>query len=796
MRVATLLLPLLSLACTAKLDTGAADIPCTFYEDADGDGHGHPGSARESDCGTPPAGWSDNATDCDDTDAEVHPGADERCDGLDNDCDGFVDDDDPDVDLDDAPLWYPDADGDGYGDDLRPTAACTQPDGLLAEGGDCDDRTPLVNPAATERCNGQDDDCDGDIDEDAGDALTWYLDEDADGFGDPSATTRACSLPQGATDDASDCDDARADVHPGADETCDDTDNDCDGDIDEDAVDAPTWYGDADIDGFGDPATTTEACEQPTGHLLDSSDCDDTRGDVHPGADEYCDGVDNDCDGLVDEDDAVDAPTWHADADTDGWGDPATAADACEAPTGWLAAGLALDCDDSDETINPDATEICDGIDNDCDSLVDDDDPSLDAGTASTWYTDSDSDGFGDPDGATQACLRPTGHVDGSLATDCDDGDAAINPGATEICDGIDDDCDGLVDDDDPGVDLSTGTTWYADSDGDGYGDAGSSTAACDTPSGHVDVSLATDCDDGAAEVNPGAQEVCDGIDDDCDTLVDDDDPSLDTSTRTTWYTDADGDGFGDPLTGADACDRPSGAMAYGTDCDDTQAEINPEADEVCDSIDNDCDGLVDDDDPDVAGTTWYADADLDGYGDPYDTVEACEEPSGYVDDSSDCDDLDWNINPDASETCDGEDDDCDGTVDDGAGCPCNAATFDGTGYLFCTTARTWDYADRLYQGYGYLLVSVSDSAEQAWLTSTAASYSSSKSWWIGANDKSSEGNWRWDSGESWSYSNWSSGQPDNGSGTEDCGNMAGYGSGLWNDEQCWTSLYAIYEAH
>jgi large repetitive protein len=793
MRAAILLPLLLSLGCTAKPDTGGTD-DCTWYQDADGDGYGDASSLREGDCGAVPEGWSSAATDCDDQDSTVHPGALERCDLRDNDCDGFVDDDDPDVDLTDAPLWYPDMDADGYGDQERPTAACAQPDGLLAQGGDCDDTQALVHPDASERCNGADDDCDGTIDEDAGDASTYYLDEDADGYGDPLATTRACSLPPGASEDATDCDDTRADVNPGALELCDAVDNDCDDVVDEDdAVDAPAWYGDADMDGYGDPATVTHSCDQPAGHTGDATDCDDTRDDVHPWADEFCDGVDNNCDGIIDEDDAVDAPTWHADADGDGWGDPATSGPSCEAPAGWLASSLASDCDDSDADINPEATVVCDGIDNDCDGLVDDDDPTLDADTASTWYADGDADGYGDYGVASQACVQPSGQV--SDSSDCDDSDAAIHPAASEICDDTDNDCDGLVDDDDPDVDTSTGTTWYADTDGDGYGDPTSATAACDTPSDHVDVSLATDCDDGDADINPVATEICDGDDNDCDSLVDEDDPSLDSGTLISWYTDADADGYGDPAVSSEACEQPTGMVASSADCDDGDASINPAATEDCDGIDNDCDGLVDDDDPDAAGGAWFADDDLDGYGDPSDTISACEEPSGYVSDSDDCDDSDWNINPDASETCDGEDDDCDGSVDDAAGCPCYAETYDGTGYLFCTSSRTWDYADRLYQGYGYLLVSVSDASEQAWLVSTAASYSSS-SWWIGANDQSSEGSWRWDSGESFSYSNWGSGQPDNGSYSEDCGNMAGYGSGLWNDEQCWTSLYAIYEAH
>ena len=797
---AVFMLALLTLpaGCVSKPDTGTLNRDCTWFQDLDGDGWGGPDSSREAPCDEAPSGWVLESADCDDGEPTVHPGAAEVCDGMDNDCDGFEDDDDLDVELGDAPWWYPDGDADGFGNDARSIQACAQPPGLLEDGGDCDDADGAVNPLAPERCNGVDDDCDGVIDEpDAVDAPSWHVDDDADGYGDPHHTVRACTEPPVATDDASDCDDTRSDVHPGADEYCDGVDNDCDGETDEpDAVDARSWYTDADADGYGDPWSTTAACAAPIGHVGDATDCDDTRGDVFPGADEFCDGSDNDCDSTVDEDDALDAPTWHADADADGYGDPSTSAPSCAAPSGWVQPAAATDCDDGDGDVNPAATEICDGIDNDCDALVDDDDPDLDSNTGTPWFTDADSDGYGD--GSTVgavACLQPSGMV--ADAQDCDDGDGGVNPAATEICDGIDNDCDGFSDDSDAGLDTSTGTAWFADADADGFGDGTSTTVSCQPPSGYVDLSMATDCDDGDGGVNPAATEICDGIDNDCDALVDDDDPDLDSATRLSWYDDDDGDSAGDSAAVTLACSAPPGTVGDDGDCDDNDAAIHPWASEVCDGIDNDCDALVDDDDPDVVGSgTWYADDDLDGYGSPDDWTYACEEPSGYVNDDSDCDDGDANVNPDASESCDGEDDDCDGYVDDGAGCPCSAETYDGHGYLFCTTARTWDYADRLYQGYGYLLATVNDASEQAWLAGRIAAYSSSKSWWIGANDKSSEGNWSWDSGESWSYSCWGSGQPDNGSSSEDCGNMTPWGSGLWNDEQCWTSLYAVYEAH
>jgi len=163
-----------------------------------------------------------------------------------------------------------------------------------------------------------------------------------------------------------DCDDTDPRIHPGADETCDGEDNDCDGQVDEDdAVDALTWHADHDGDGYGNATVTHAACQSQQGYIADATDCDDTDADNHPGADETCDGQDNDCDGVVDEDDAVDAPTWHPDGDGDGYGGQAGTVVSCEAPDDYVYDGT--DCDDVDEEVHPGAPEIgCDGVDNDC----------------------------------------------------------------------------------------------------------------------------------------------------------------------------------------------------------------------------------------------------------------------------------------------------------------------------------------------------------------------------------------------------------------------------------------------
>ncbi|MEE2752114.1 MAG: MopE-related protein [Myxococcota bacterium] len=227
---------------------------------------------------------------------------------------------------------------------------------------------------------------------------------------------------------------------------CDDTDAE---------VGAPsTWYEDADLDGFAGGALTREACDAPEGYYAEISDCDDLDASSYPGGTETCDGADNDCNGTVD-DDPVDPSLFFADADGDGYGDPATQVAACELPSGYVANGddcddadaqstqvasdvdcdgspTDEDCDDDAPLIYPDAPELCDDIDNDCDGEVDeglykvqhyewDDGPD---GTAD-WITDYHYDADGnqvlvevdnDGDGVVDFTISYTWNADGQMA--------------------------------------------------------------------------------------------------------------------------------------------------------------------------------------------------------------------------------------------------------------------------------------------------------------------------------------------------------------------------------------------
>lgn len=242
--------------------------------------------------------------------------------------------------------------------------------------------------------------------------------------------------------------------------------------------------------------------------LYGGDDCDDADPTVHPGAEEFCDGQDNDCDGVSDGATATDAPTWYPDLDLDGFGITELAVVDCQQPKDHVL--LPGDCDDEDIEINPGAAEVCDSIDNDCNDLVDDEDPGLYTGSGSLWFPDEDVDGYGSFSPYVLACEAPEGWV--SEGGDCDDEDAAISPGAEEICDDIDNNCvDGV---DEPGA--TGGATWYRDRDGDDWGDDDDAIVACDRPTGYIEVG--EDCDEDDAAINPAAQEICeDEVDNDCD---------------------------------------------------------------------------------------------------------------------------------------------------------------------------------------------------------------------------------------------------------------------------------------
>jgi hypothetical protein len=789
-----------------------------WFPDTDGDGHGTDAGATAG-CERP-EGHVANHDDCDDADAAVFPGNLEVCDGKDNDCNDLVDLGDPDLDPSSVITVYVDADADGFGVEGGGTSACELGPFYTETAGDCDDADPLVHPDAEELCNGQDDDCDTLIDDADPDATgtAWYVDTDADGYGADASEVYRCAAPEGTVATGGDCDDTTTARHPGAAErdctdpidyncdgsvgygdidhdgspacedcedtqpdvnpdgleTCNGLDDDCDGEADEaGASGGSIFYADSDGDGYGDASVPTPGCSAPAGTVADDTDCDDTSATTHPGATELCNGEDDDCDGEVDGADEVTLVSWYADADGDGSGDPLTSELACSAPAGYVTD--ATDCDDGDADVSPLADERCNSIDDDCDGDTDEDS----AVDAMDWYVDADGDSYGEPGASTRSCSAPTGSV--ADGTDCDDDDDAVNPGAVELCNGLDDDCDGDTDED-SAVDAPT---WYDDVDADGFGDAGSPLQSCSAPIGAV--ADDTDCDDGDAAIHPTATELCNSVDDDCDGDTDE----ADAADATTWYFDADGDLYGDPTRTEIACTQPSRSVADGSDCDDADPLVSPAGTESCNTVDDDCNGTVDDSaiDPEL----WYEDADGDGYGDELGAAaSACDAPAGYVSDQTDCDDSSVDVNPGESEACDTLDNDCDGDRDE-SGCSCAVEDYGGTLYLYCTTTATWTTAQTNCWSWGYDLVSIGSSAENTEVVDQAVSRSTGY-WWMGFNDRTTEGTWAWSDGSAITYTNWQTGEPNDSGKKEDCGQLNRFTSYTWNDAQCSTSLAYVCE--
>jgi hypothetical protein len=320
---------------------------------------------------------------------------------------------------------------------------------------------------------------------------------------------------------------------------------DADGDGTGDACDLCPGLDDAlygDLDGDGFPSCGT--------------DCWDGDATVFPGAMEVADGVDQDCDGIVDE-----GTEWY---DDDGDG----------------TAEVAGDCDDGDAARHLGAEDPCDPVDQDCDGDACEDtdgdgydpeagdcadgDPTVNPGVLEIDGNgvDDDCDGLADP-------ARIDADGDGFAAGDCEPLDPAVYPGNPELANGLDDDCDGVIDE---------GTVNF-DDDGDGWSEGEG------------------DCHDGDPGVHPGAGETPDGRDEDCDGVVD----------EGTDRTDDDGDGFseigGDPddadpvvVSGGSVAGDGDGdgwTIADG-DCDDGDAWAAPDRQEMCDGVDNNCDGTVD----------------------------------------------------------------------------------------------------------------------------------------------------------------------------------------------------------
>lgn len=504
------------------------------------------------------------------------------------------------VDENTSSTFYRDADGDGFGDPTQTINDCGAPQGYVDNTLDCDDADGNSYPGNIEVCgNGVDEDCLN------GDEVCPNP-----GCTDPNA----CNYELTAGIDDGSC------IYPTA-EICNGLDDNCDGEIDEFVTN--TYYTDNDGDGFGNVDNFILSCDLPGGYTDNSEDCDDGNvtyndldGDgfgvgapeacgtslenndcddfnvmVFPGQLEECNQSDDNCDGEIDE--GLTFTDYYFDSDLDGFGGDLFGGSCIDPGLGYTVQGG--DCDDLESTSNPIGIEICENlIDEDCDGV--------DLICGATGCTDVAACNF-DPE------------------ANFDDGSCVLPQ--PEVCNNLDDDCNDLIDD---GLELFS---FYADGDLDGIGSGPILGETCNFILDAGFSIFGDDCDDNDPTISPIANEICNSVDDNCD-------GQFNEGLWIEAYLDDDGDGFGNDGIAVDGvCELTSGLVGVGGDCDDQSALINPDASEICNELDDNCNNLIDE----GLGQELYADADGDGFGDFNNAIFTCLESFGFVSNADDCND-------------------------------------------------------------------------------------------------------------------------------------------------------------
>jgi hypothetical protein len=664
-------------ACTQPVGYVANDDDCNdnnnlvgvattvFYADTDNDTYGDGGSTIIA-C-TQPVGYVSNGDDCNDNNNAIYPGATETCDGIDNNCFGGIDDNVV------SQTWFIDSDNDGFGNGAISQSNCAQPIGYVLNANDCDDNNNLVGVAST----------------------VYYADADADGFGNVAIDSVACTQPVGYVANSSDCDDNNNTVGV-----------------------AQSYYPDADGDNYGSAAASAlVTCTPPANYVTDNTDCNDANPNQYPGATEIPDNsVDEDCNGsdlnTLGSQLAQYTFTGNLCA-TPVLGVTAQPANAtfsnylasdsvnCAAGnniinyTGWNT-NATLDLTRYYEfTVTPDncyelsLTQLTflHRVSNTGGTPFVHVRSSLDNFTTDVFTTQITAPGTDFTE--TVPLTGPFASIQGPVSFRFYVVSIGTS-GATYRNDNVS--LTGFIN-------ALPQQTYYADADGDGFGDAAIDSMDCAAPAGYVLDN--TDCNDNNASENPNAVWYQDA---DNDTFgnsaftltqctqpagyvsdnTDCDDNNANASGSITYYEDADGDTYGNSASTTQACTQPVGYVLNANDCDDNNSAITVATDQFYIDQDNDGFGSTDvivtactqpagyvsnaDDCDDTnnaitLGSTFYEDGDNDGFGNATSTIVDCSAPNGYVADSTDCDDTNNGINPNATDVLGNSiDENCDGT--------------------------------------------------------------------------------------------------------------------------------------
>ncbi len=570
--------------------------PITYYLDADNDGHGSMVGIPLISCTNPGAGYVTLSDDCNDANSTIYPNATEICDGLDNDCNGLSDDG-----LIFTP-YFTDSDNDSFGTGTS-ILYCQNPGiGFALIDGDCDDLNGAIGLAST----------------------IYYLDSDNDTYGNPLISIVACIAPAGYVTNSLDCNDGDILINPAAFDILDNgIDEDCSG---SDASAAGIAIGLYEFTDLGVcPVIADTVSIQPINALFSNyssigTTCSSSANVFSNSNWNQTGTLDlneynefsltaNDC-STLDLNKIIFTHRISASGGTPTW----TLRSSIDNFVADLGTGTPL-VNDNTDTVNLSAA--FDALSqvtfrfyitnmgssgatwrNDNVSII------ANFGTLipQTYYADTDGDNFGDPLVSISVCTTQNGYILDN--TDCDDTDGLINPN----------------------------TIWYQDNDGDLTGNSLVTLTQCLQPIGYV--LTPGDCDDNNnLVINP-----------------------------TTYYLDADGDGHGS-MTGLaiTSCTNPGmGYVTISDDCDDALNTVYPGAPEICDQLDNNCNGPSDEG---LIYNAYFTDTDNDTYGTGTGTL-FCQDPgTGYSLIDGDCNDSNPNAYPGATEILNnGIDENCDGT--------------------------------------------------------------------------------------------------------------------------------------